>query len=432
MRKLFNLACLAALLILSGCATNPMTGRQQLSLVSENSVMAKSTQLYASMISTYDKKGKVVNDPALNERVRKLTNRLVEQALQYRPNAKDWDWQVSVIDDENINASCMPGGKMVVFKGLIEKIEPTDDELAQVMGHEIAHALANHGAEKMSVSILANVAAVAVATAAAVASNNPDPNAFRRNQRMYNDVSILASNAFISLPNSRGAEEEADKLGIEIAARAGYQPQAAVTLWEKMMKATGQTSRFDFLATHPASPKRIESLEALQPPMLKIYEERAPLYASYKAPFQYVKTATADPNVKEVSAANLAAEPQVPEQGKALTFYSENFEKFKQGNFELTCTNCSLSFAMSQNEFKKLYDEQDWRALAQKVMKSNYQLDLAYFYLSKAAEGLGYEKASKSYLDKASELSALEDSACAKGVMIKCQDLDIASLAKAD
>lgn len=421
MRKSSLLACLGILLILSGCATNPMTGRQQLSLVSEDSVMAQSTELYASMISTYDKKGKVVADAALNERVRKLSDRLVEQAVRYRPDAADWQWQVSVIDDEAINASCMPGGKMVIFKGLLDKVQPTDDELAQVMGHEIAHALANHGAEKMSVSILANVAAVAVATAAAAASNGTDPNA-------YNNISVLASNAFISLPNSRGAEAEADKLGIEIAARAGYDPRAAITLWNKMMEATGQSSRFDFLATHPSSPKRIESLQALLPPMLAIYQERAPLYqANYTPARQYVNAEagvlTAS-NVREVGADNLV-QAQAPAADEALVFYSEEFERFKQGVFELSCSNCGLSFALSQSEYKKLYDQQDWRLLAQKVMKSNYKLDLAYFYLGKAAQGLGYDDAARAYLAKASELSALGASACADGLLIQCQEFDM-------
>ena len=421
MRTPSLLAVLGILLILSGCATNPMTGRKQLSLVSENSVMAQSTELYASMISTYDKKGKVVADAELNERVRKLSDRLVEQAVRYRPDAAGWQWQVSVIDDEAINASCMPGGKMVVFKGLLDKVQPTDDELAQVMGHEIAHALANHGAEKMSVSILANVAAVAVATAAAAASNGTDPNA-------YNNISVLASNAFISLPNSRGAEEEADKLGIEIAARAGYDPRAAITLWNKMMEATGQSSRFDFLATHPSSPKRIESLQALLPPMLAIYQERAPLYqANYKPARQYVNAEagvlTAS-NVREVGAENLA-QSQAPAADEALVFYSEEFDRFKQGVFELSCSNCGLSFALSQSEYKKLYDQQDWRLLAQKVMKSNYKLDLAYFYLGKAAQGLGYDDAARVYLARANELSALEDSACADGLLVQCQEFDM-------
>ena len=421
MRKPLLLACFGILLILTGCATNPMTGRQQLSLVSEDSVMAQSTELYASMISTYDKKGKVVADAALNERVRKLTDRLVEQAVRYRPDAAGWQWQVSVIDDEAINASCMPGGKMVVFQGLLDKVQPTDDELAQVMGHEIAHALANHGAEKMSVSILANVAAVAVATAAAAASNGTDPNA-------YNNISVLASNAFISLPNSRNAEQEADKLGIEIAARAGYDPRAAVSLWNKMMEATGQTSRFDFLATHPSSPKRIESLQALLPPMLEIYQDRAPLYqADYRPARQYVNassTGLTASNVREVGAQSLA-EPQTAVPGEALVFYSESFERFKQGMFELDCSNCGLSFALNQSEYKQLYDNQDWRLLAQEVMKNGYKLDLAYFYLGKAAQGLGYVDAAKTYLGKAAALSAEADSACAEGLLVKCQEFDM-------
>ncbi|MES2553939.1 MAG: M48 family metallopeptidase, partial [Pseudomonadota bacterium] len=233
--KHLNTLCLALLLaLLSGCATNAMTGRSQLMLVSEKSAIAQSSQLYSTMIDGYGKKGKVSTDAAINERVQKITNRLVEQAILYRPDSQNWQWQVNVVEDDAINASCMPGGKMVVFTGLLNKIEPTDDELAQVMGHEIAHALANHGAEKMSMQMVSN-AAIALVSVAAASRNNG------QNQGIVNTAAGAGAAAFITLPNSRGAEEEADKLGIELAARAGYDPAAAVSLWKKMMEQSKQT-----------------------------------------------------------------------------------------------------------------------------------------------------------------------------------------------
>ena len=462
MKKItFLCLCLVPILI-SGCATNAMTGRSQLSLVSEKSAIAQSSKLYSSMIEGYGKKGKVSTDPALNERVQKITNRLVEQAILYRPDSQSWKWQVSVIEDDATNASCMPGGKMVVFTGLINKIQPTDDELAQVMGHEISHALANHGAEKMSVGMVTS-AAVALVSVAVAASGGGDTSAYQRRQRQ--DISTgaagLAAAAFIGLPNSRGAETEADKLGIELASRAGYDPAAAVTLWKKMMEANGQKSSSDFMSTHPSPPNRIAALEALQGPMNLIYEERKAYYANYTPSYQYVKVdakvASNDPilnssNVRVVddpilSAPNvriindpsnpgapsntLASPPEVPDAGKALVFYSPKFEEFKKGTLELACADCSFKFYLSQSDLKKLYEKQDWRVLAQNVIKTDYKIDLSYFYLAAAAEGLGFNEAAKTYSAKAVELAATDEHACAKAKMIKCDGIEISAASEA-
>jgi len=230
-------------------------------LVSEQSAIAQSESAYSSLISGLSDSGKLSKDKKLIARVQKITDRLITQAVKYRPETKDWKWSVKVIDDpETVNAFCMAGGKMAVFTGLISKVEPTDDELAQVMGHEISHALASHSAEKMSVQLATGLAVAAVTAAAD-----------QKNRNATYGVSSLAALALITLPNSREAESEADRIGIELAARAGYKPHAAVTLWEKMMKASGQTSSFDFLSTHPASTKRIEALSKLESSMSEIY-----------------------------------------------------------------------------------------------------------------------------------------------------------------
>lgn len=260
------LAGLIVLITVSGCATNAITGRSQLMIVSEESAIARSSSMYSSLIGDLAESGKLSTDSAQIARVKDITDRLITQAVIYRPQAKNWQWSVNVIDDpETVNAFCMAGGKMAVYSGLIEKLQPTDDELAQVMGHEISHALASHTAEKLSVQMAGELAVV---TATAMA--NP------QNQQAVHDVSALAAIALINLPNSRTTEYEADKIGIELAAKAGYDPHAAVTFWEKMSKLSGGSTRFDFLSTHPSSPKRLEALAELEKSM-------APLYTDGKA-----------------------------------------------------------------------------------------------------------------------------------------------------
>lgn len=239
---------------LTGCATNTLTGRQQVSLVSDTAVISKSSSMYGDMVANYNKKNKLSTDALLVQRVTDITNRVIDQAVRYRPETAQWKWELAVIDEDTINAFCMPGGKMGIYRGIVEKLQATDDEIAMVMGHEIAHAMAGHGAEKMSVQMATNLAVVLIAAAAG--KNDTDRRA------IYN-LGGVAALAFINLPNSRASEEEADRLGIEFATRAGYNPDAAASLWQKMGKKTGQTSRVDFLSTHPSPAKREENLRTL-------------------------------------------------------------------------------------------------------------------------------------------------------------------------
>ena len=258
----FGVLFIGLAFILSGCATNAVTGRSQLMLVSEESAITQSDSAYSALIGGLSDSGKISRDEKLIARIQGITDRLVAQAVSYRPVVKDWKWSIKIIDDpETVNAFCMAGGKMAIYTGLIDKLKPTDDEIAQVMGHEISHALASHQAEKMSVQLAAELAVVAITE-----SQN------KSNKKNVHAAASLATAALIALPNSRSQESEADRLGIELAAKAGYAPHAAVTLWEKMMKASGQTSRFDFLSTHPASPKRVEALAALEGDMMPLYE----------------------------------------------------------------------------------------------------------------------------------------------------------------
>ena len=256
------------LTVLIACATNPVTGRKQFMLISEEQSISASREAYVKMLEPLEEEGIIDNDPALTERVNQITARLIAQALKYRPETKNWDWRVKIIDDpETVNAFCMAGGKMAIYTGLIEQLDATDDEIAQVMGHEIAHALSAHTAERMSIALATNLAV----TGFALTSDQPG---------VALAGASLAAALAITLPNSRKSESEADVIGIELAARAGYDPHAAVTLWQKMAKASGNESDFDFLSTHPAPAKRMEALAKLIPKMMPYYEEKGnrPVY----------------------------------------------------------------------------------------------------------------------------------------------------------
>ncbi len=254
-----QIALLLTLAVLVGaCATSP-TGRKQFMIVSEEQAISSSRQAYAQEMGRYKQEGKLVTDPGVLERVRVITERLVAQAVKTRPDSAQWQWSVQVIDDpKTVNAWCMAGGRMAIYTGLIQKVDPTDDELAQVMGHEIAHALANHTAERMSVAMAGNLGVIA----AGVMSDNPG-------QSMV--LAATAAKLAVELPNSRTAESEADQIGIELAAKAGYDPRAAVTLWQKMAQVGGDEAPPAFLSTHPSDAQRQQRLAALAPRMMPYY-----------------------------------------------------------------------------------------------------------------------------------------------------------------
>ncbi|MHB8825259.1 MAG: M48 family metallopeptidase, partial [Thiobacillus sp.] len=230
--KLIVTALLAASLV--GCQANPVSGRQQLVLVSEEQAQASSAQAYTQTLSEAQKKGNLSTDATLNNRVRRITDRLIAEAKRMYPPSRDWQWSVAVIDEPTLNAWCMPGGKMAIYTGIVHRLKLTDDEIAQIMGHEIAHALLGHGRERMS-------RAIAMQGGMQIGSILAG-----------RDISILAPVADIALtlPNSRENESEADRYGVELAARAGFDPRAAVRLWEKMAAASGDGPP-QFLSTHP-------------------------------------------------------------------------------------------------------------------------------------------------------------------------------------
>ncbi len=247
------------------CATSP-TGRSQLMLVSPDQAVSMSKNAYTQMLAPLRQQGKINTNPQMTARVRAITGRLVAQAVLMFPRTRNWGWSVSVIDaPDTVNAWCMAGGKMAVYSGLIQKLNPTDDELAQVMAHEVSHALANHTAEKMSMGLATQLG---LAGAAVVAQKSQHSGAIMQ-------ASSIAAVYAITLPNSRAAEVEADRMGIELAARAGYNPFSAASLWEKMAKVSGGGPP-QFLSTHPSPYNRQRTLAGLAEKMTRYYQPNYP------------------------------------------------------------------------------------------------------------------------------------------------------------
>ena len=259
MQKIHLTLILCVTLILA-CATSP-TGRRQLMIVSEDSAISASKEAYVEMLKPYAQMGKIDNNPALKKRVYRITGRLIAQAIKMRPETKNWEWSIKIIDEpETVNAWAMAGGKMALYTGLVNKIKPTDDELAQVLGHEIAHALAKHSAEKMSIAMASSIGVVAVGIAA-------------DRKGLALTGAALAAALAVQRPNSRAAESEADQIGIELAAKAGYDPRAAITLWQKMAQVGGKGPP-EFLSTHPSPANREKKLAEYVPEMMPYYEQK--------------------------------------------------------------------------------------------------------------------------------------------------------------
>lgn len=265
MKKILIALIAASSLGLAGCATttkDSVSGvkRSQFMLLPSGSVDKMSAQAYQQTLGEAKKKNTLNADPAMLERVRGISNRLIAQVGVFRPDAAKWAWEVNVEKNDQLNAYCMPGGKIMVLSGLVEKLKATDDELAAVIGHEISHALREHGRERMSQAYVQQfgiqaLAALVTGTAGAVATQ----------------AAGAGSQLFFALPNGREQEREADKMGLELAARAGYNPDAAVTLWQKM-EAMNKGAPPEFFSTHPASANRIADLKALAPKVRPLYE----------------------------------------------------------------------------------------------------------------------------------------------------------------
>ena len=254
----FSFIAILITALLTACATN-VAGRKQIMLVSESEAIQASKQAYTDTLQPFQQQGKLDSNAALVQRINSITNKLITQAKLKRAESQGWEWQVKVIDEPNtVNAWCMAGGKMAIYTGLINKLNPTDDEIAQVMGHEISHALANHSVERMSVAMASNMMVDVVNTVAGASEG-------------VASMTSKAAQVALQLPNSRKSESEADKIGIELAARAGYNPNAAVTLWQKMAQVSGGGG-IEFLSTHPAPGNREKALQDMIPSMMPLYQ----------------------------------------------------------------------------------------------------------------------------------------------------------------
>ena len=261
----FVLAGAVAAAAIAGCAPVRTTqagavgvDRSQTMLVSSAEVDKAAAQQYAKTIAAAQQKGLLDRDPATVQRVRTIANRLIVQTGAFRKDAPGWKWEVHVITSDQLNAWCMPGGKMAVYTGLIQKLNLSDDEIAAIMGHEIAHALREHGRERVSQQMATGIA-VGVASAALGLGQGGS------------QLADMVAQVTFTLPNSRLHEQEADRIGVELAARAGYDPRAAVSVWEKMAKAGGGSPP-QFLSTHPSPENRIKDLEVYAAKVMPLYE----------------------------------------------------------------------------------------------------------------------------------------------------------------
>jgi len=262
MKRLF-LMTIAVIVLLAGCVTNPDTGRSQLMLVSQS----EEAQMGLASFVQIKKQEKISADPAANARVQRVGRRIAASVGREIPNAQ---WEFVVFDSPQVNAFALPGGKVGVYTGLL-KLAATDDELAIVLGHEIAHVTSRHGAERTS----QNYAIAGIGALAAIGMEAKQVDPAKRN--MILSAYGIGSQVAVALPYSRLHESEADGIGLKFAAGAGYDPRAAVTFWKKMAAQGGQKPPA-LLSTHPSDVDRIRNLQQLAPRYMILYEQSKAKY----------------------------------------------------------------------------------------------------------------------------------------------------------
>ena len=248
---------------ISGCASTTQGGavgadRSQLMLISAEQLEKMAAQSYSQQKNEAEKKGALNKDAALTVRVRDIAERITPVTAIFRKDAPRWDWEVNVVTSKELNAFCMPGGKIIFYSGIIERLKLSDDEIAVIMGHEVAHALREHSREQASQAIAAKTAMSIGASLLGLGGI----------------TSNLANMAYESRGATSGSpsdESEADRIGRERAARAGYDPRSGVTLWQKMKVAGGRT-RSEFTSTHPLEETRIQQIQQLLPKVTPLYE----------------------------------------------------------------------------------------------------------------------------------------------------------------
>lgn len=244
--------------LIFSCAKNPFTGKKSLNFVSNDQLFPTAFQQYDGFL----KENKVLVGTADAKRVTsvgmkiKAAAELLLKAKNQSEYLNDYKWEYNLVENKEVNAWCMPGGKIVVYTGILP-ITKDDAGLATVMGHEVAHALANHGAERMSASQIQQIGAVGVAVATGSKS--------AEQQQMWQQAYGIGSEVGAMLPFSRSQESEADKIGLTLMALAGFNPDAAISFWERMSANSGGSSQPEILSTHPADATRIANLKSLIP-----------------------------------------------------------------------------------------------------------------------------------------------------------------------
>lgn len=252
-----NLLCLSLFFV--GCASSTEQGtvgvnRGQLLLVPSAEIESASAHSYDQMKQEAQKAGQLNQNPQTTARVQNVMRRLIPQTGVFRKDALSWKWESNVVSKNELNAFCMPGGKIIFYTGIIDQLKLTDGEIAAIMGHEISHALREHGRERMSEEFLKNYSLDLL-----LSTGKLDP----KYSRVAETISTLA----IGLPHSRNQETEADEIGLELMTRAGYDPSEAVNLWRKMSAQNQGGKPLQFLSTHPSDENRIQNLQSLLPKM---------------------------------------------------------------------------------------------------------------------------------------------------------------------
>ena len=241
--------------------------KSRLLLLPASTVERSAGQQYGQLMRAASEKGLLNRDPRQVERLRRIARELIPHATRFNANAQAWRWEVNLITSKTVNAFCMPGGKIAFFTGILDTLQLTDDEVATIMGHEIGHALLEHGRARMSEQVLKNVG---ISVAAAV---------FNLGQ-ISAELLNQAANLAVSLPYARKQESDADLVGLELSARSGHDPRAAVAVWQKMSKLSQSAGKGggqppQFLSTHPSHASRIKDIEANLPKVLPLYGRSA-------------------------------------------------------------------------------------------------------------------------------------------------------------
>jgi predicted Zn-dependent protease len=267
MRQIKPLLIIPFCLILAACTTVPITGRQQLNLISDSSMLSMSFQEYDKFLQEH----KLSNDPekvAMVKRVGVRVQRAVE--LYFRQNnmqneLSNYSWEFNLVDSKEINAWCMPGGKVVVYTGILP-LTQDDAGLAVVIGHEVAHAVAKHGNERMSQGLLAQMGGMALSEAL-----QTQPAA---TQQLWMATYGLGAQYGVMMPYGRLQENEADHLGLIFMAMAGFDPHAAIPFWQRMSAKKEGGAPPEFLSTHPSDQNRINNIQSLIPEAMKYYKKQ--------------------------------------------------------------------------------------------------------------------------------------------------------------